>query len=1300
MMISAPVELHKAFNENLRKKCTDGNMVELLRESIELHELDQEKGDLLIEMYNTLTEEQKKVLRHQMIHNTETRTYINKQECLSVKFRGFFMTEIHPAADKNYNKANVEVAVKLLMRMKEDIQDKINLLPKGVKENKAEIIKELNDQIRVRCPWMADRTKRSMIFMRYLKELVDELNDTIIFGDDTKSAELKMVEKMIELGYIYEALNPQIDYPYTQTPEQEEESKQPGLFCQCCQKPIEDGKSVVHHDHYSGKIIYNICCQSCNSALKCKKLICLMHNSSGYDNVYIMNGISQCGTNIPPIKVIAKSAIKFMNITIGNISIKDTKYFCPASLDKKIESMKEAAASIIRKECFERKLITLENDPEMYEIMFCKNPFYILTRAADERVREICLRVIKEIEPFFVEDQTRNYYHFLERDIDEKRDKKLEELRRSHLKNPWNNSKAETERIYQEAENAKKALRDAPKDNLYEYLYLVGEKLPMAYLMITSRAALEDTTIETMLKYDCFNNKDKPSDLKKATALCELVKLKTFRDYHDIYLYNDVAQLADWARYFGNDLYKNLSIFPFTSNFSAASATYSAAMDYIAKSGIELEQFLDLQSYKMWNRGQFGGLSNIRRSRVVGKYGESIITSFDANALYPSIMQLAMPYGNFQWVSAKEIARINKNINKYVYKYWDTAQIHENNYLEKGSSSIWEFDGHFTVKSHRYFRDFCPLLEHEPTLFRDLSLEQQDLYKKLVGDEDTKKIPELKDKKLMATFYPRFNQVADIRTLRIMIDRGFVIDKVHNIQTFGTARFLKLYLDTLNELRSKATTTLSGEFMKIFSNSLYGIFILNLEGKKKVTIHKSTSKQCERLVNSIYCDRTDKINDDLTMVTSMPSEFSSTYPRYISQYALMLTKIFMFEAYEIMKVAMPRTELVLGDTDSFYMKMYLDDIPENERIKGDKVGFASVMQYVDKFVGMRNEDGSFKYHSGYFFNAYENTMVPTSKMAETRPDDIRNDKSLPVHFIDTSNHHDPFVKKLKLGAKRAWCSFKFDKTEYLREIIALAPKTYSCLKSFIMYDLTIKGPRGKNWFLEFKCLQDLPKTKTQYPDNQIIEESDDKVVIRTSKPITNLESCKGCTFSIDCVDENPLNDILKNDIRTKGINKDFRSVLTHDAFKDVKYNGKTKIVVENIDRICRERNKETGKVELFTIKENKTALTAQDLKSYDPTYKLDDENQIKFNFGDIGIFIVKNIGKRGRFYLDEITDMLLKFNLDETIQDVLLEPCKTKEYLEEFTSKEESLGGKSIIDVLEEMEGKPWEYDFSMTDDE
>lgn len=43
MMISAPVELHKAFNENLRKKCTDGNMEELLRESIELHELDQEK---------------------------------------------------------------------------------------------------------------------------------------------------------------------------------------------------------------------------------------------------------------------------------------------------------------------------------------------------------------------------------------------------------------------------------------------------------------------------------------------------------------------------------------------------------------------------------------------------------------------------------------------------------------------------------------------------------------------------------------------------------------------------------------------------------------------------------------------------------------------------------------------------------------------------------------------------------------------------------------------------------------------------------------------------------------------------------------------------------------------------------------------------------------------------------------------------------------------------------------------------------------------------------------------------------
>eukprot|EP01107_Rhizomastix_libera_P012461 TRINITY_DN3121_c0_g1_i2.p1 TRINITY_DN3121_c0_g1~~TRINITY_DN3121_c0_g1_i2.p1 ORF type:complete len:139 (+),score=21.47 TRINITY_DN3121_c0_g1_i2:639-1055(+) len=110
------------------------------------------------------------------------------------------------------------------------------------------------------------------------------------------------------------------------------------------------------------------------------------------------------------------------------------------------------------------------------------------------------------------------------------------------------------------------------------------------------------------------------------------------------YLLNDTSQLLDWALLFGNTIHNACKIYPFAGVCSTAGTAYYSGLLSIIKS--EQADII----HEMFNKGLFGGIAAVSMKKVEAEWGYSIIIPFDANALYPSNMQLWVPIGAFKLI--------------------------------------------------------------------------------------------------------------------------------------------------------------------------------------------------------------------------------------------------------------------------------------------------------------------------------------------------------------------------------------------------------------------------------------------------------------------------------------------------------------------------------------------------------------------------------------------------------------------------------------------------------------------------
>ena len=178
-------------------------------------------------------------------------------------------------------------------------------------------------------------------------------------------------------------------------------------------------------------------------------------------------------------------------------------------------------------------------------------------------------------------------------------------------------------------------------------------------------------------------------------------------------------------------------------------------------------------------------------------------------------------------------------------------------------------------------------------------------------------------RKLTPNLRDKVKYVVHYRNLKLYLQLGLVVTKVHRVMTFKQSPWLKTYIDCNTHQRSLAGESFLKDSFKLMNNSVYG----NL--RKRVQVELITDARILRKRFSkpgFYRDS--PITDCLTVVQCKVATLTPNRPIYPGFSVLELSKLHMYDFhYNHMHVKHPgpgELRLLFTDTDSLAYAVQTD----------------------------------------------------------------------------------------------------------------------------------------------------------------------------------------------------------------------------------------------------------------------------------------------------------------------------------------------------------------------------------------
>ena len=382
-------------------------------------------------------------------------------------------------------------------------------------------------------------------------------------------------------------------------------------------------------------------------------------------------------------------------------------------------------------------------------------------------------------------------------------------------------------------------------------------------------------------------------DYKHVCNVWNTFKMKTFKDYHELYNETDVLLLADVFENFRNLCLKIYGLDP-VYYYTAPGLAWDACLKM---TNINLELLSDPNMLLMFEKGIRGGISIIsnRYGEANNKYmGKSFnknklskyLMYLDANNLYGCAMSEKLPIHSFKWLTSGEMEKL---FNNRVVQIWEKTPC------------ILEVDLEYPENLHDLHNDypFCPE-----------RVECKNGVEKL--------IPNLRNKTKYVIHYKNLIQC---------LKAGLKLKKIHRGIKFIESEWMKPYIEMNTNLRTQAKNNFEKDFYKLMNNAVFGKTMENIRNRVNVKL-VNTEERLKKLTAKPNLKSSPKIfSENLASVHLKKTSLTMNKPVYLSMCILDLSKTIMYDFhYNYIKPKYgEKAKLLFTDTDSFLYEIQTED---------------------------------------------------------------------------------------------------------------------------------------------------------------------------------------------------------------------------------------------------------------------------------------------------------------------------------------------------------------------------------------
>ena len=381
-------------------------------------------------------------------------------------------------------------------------------------------------------------------------------------------------------------------------------------------------------------------------------------------------------------------------------------------------------------------------------------------------------------------------------------------------------------------------------------------------------------------------------DYEHACNVWNTFKMKTFKEYHELYNETDVLLLADVFESFRDLCLKIYKLDP-VHYFTAPGLAWDACLKM---TNIELELISDINMLLMIEKGIRGSISIIsnRYGKANNKYMKEgfkkdevkkYLMYLDANNLYGYAMSMKLPTHGFKWMTSGEMEKLYDN---QILQVWEKTPC------------ILEVDLEYSKDLHDLHNDYplCP-----------------ERVKCENGVE--KLIPNLRDKTKYVIHY---------RALIQCLKKGMKLKKIHRGIKFVESEWLKPYIDMNTKLRAKAKNNFEKDFFKLMNNSVFGKTMENIRNRVDVKL-VNTPEKLLKLVAKPYYKNQNIFSENLVSVHMKKVKLTMNKPVYLGMCILDLSKTIMYDFhYDYIKPKYgDKAKLLFTDTDSLMYEIETED---------------------------------------------------------------------------------------------------------------------------------------------------------------------------------------------------------------------------------------------------------------------------------------------------------------------------------------------------------------------------------------